>query len=153
MVTVDNPELPTGCFASNQEMTHFPGYTTGLENFNDKELRKALDYARAECSRGCADMEGMTARVFGSKRNSSTAARKPALSLRTVRQGNLSAAPHDAAAWGGEVAGVAAPQARSHDRRAARRRALPAVCEVYTFDDATQAKPSVRMVRGQPPVS
>ena len=45
-------------------MTHFPGYTTSLENLNDVELRKALDYARTECSRGCADMEGMTARVF-----------------------------------------------------------------------------------------
>jgi hypothetical protein len=45
-------------------MSHYPGYTTGLENLDDLALRKALDDARAECSRGCADMEGMTARVF-----------------------------------------------------------------------------------------
>lgn len=45
-------------------MTHYPGYTTGLENLDEAELRKALDIALAECSRGCADMEGMTARVF-----------------------------------------------------------------------------------------
>lgn len=45
-------------------MTHYPGYTTGLADWDVVELHKALNDALAECSRGCADMEGMTARVF-----------------------------------------------------------------------------------------
>ena len=45
-------------------MTHFPGYTTSLENLERRGTAQGARLCPTECSRGCADMEGMTARVF-----------------------------------------------------------------------------------------